>query len=57
MLPDGTVKRLSDGREETVFPDGTVVHVERSVLGQVVWSIISLDYFNFCKGVGICVKG
>uniref|UniRef100_A0A7N5KBI5 Uncharacterized LOC105237394 n=1 Tax=Ailuropoda melanoleuca TaxID=9646 RepID=A0A7N5KBI5_AILME len=31
VFPDGTVKRLSAGREKTVFPDGTVVSVERSV--------------------------
>ncbi|EFB12949.1 hypothetical protein PANDA_007253 [Ailuropoda melanoleuca] len=30
VFPDGTVKRLSAGREKTVFPDGTVVSVERN---------------------------
>lgn len=36
MFPDGTVQRLNDGREETVFPDGTIVSVERLVPGQAV---------------------
>ena len=36
MFPDGTVQRLNDGLEETVFPDGTIVSVERLVPGQAV---------------------
>ena len=48
MFPDGTVWRLNDGREETVFPDGTVVSVERLVLGEAV-SISSLRNLWFVQ--------
>ena len=48
MFPDGTVWRLNDGREETVFPDGTVVSVERLVPGEAV-SISSLPNLWFVQ--------
>ena len=48
MFPEGTVWRLNDGREETVFPDGTVVSVERLVPGEAV-SISSLRNLWFVQ--------